>query len=136
MASMTFGCPWPMFTHISWLLKSRYSLPSGVQKYEPLAPATGIGSTLPCADHSYRVWRLVRAIISSPVMLPRSVSIAIRPPSSACIGEEAPIKPHGAIGPRAYTRPIMRLPLAAHPRTAYGEDAEAAVRALFGLTDG
>jgi len=36
----------------------------------------------------------------------------------------------------AYTRPIMRLPLAAHPRTAYGEDAEAAVRAVFGLTVG
>jgi hypothetical protein len=30
----------------------------------------------------------------------------------------------------------MRLPLAANPRTAYGEDAEAAVRALFGLTAG
>ncbi len=30
----------------------------------------------------------------------------------------------------------MRLPLAADPRTAYGEDAEAAVRALFGLTAG
>jgi hypothetical protein len=30
----------------------------------------------------------------------------------------------------------MRLPLAAHPRTAYGEDAEAAVRAVFGLTVG
>jgi hypothetical protein len=30
----------------------------------------------------------------------------------------------------------MRLPMAADPRTAYGEDAEAAVRALFGLTAG
>jgi hypothetical protein len=30
----------------------------------------------------------------------------------------------------------MRLPMAAGPHTAYGEDAEAAVRALFGLTAG
>ena len=30
----------------------------------------------------------------------------------------------------------MRQPTAAGPRTAYGEDAEAAVRALFGLTAG
>ena len=30
----------------------------------------------------------------------------------------------------------MRLPMAAGPRTAYGEDADAAVRAVFGLTAG
>src|ERR687896_181506 len=80
MASMTFGWPCPTFVHISWLLKSRYRLPSGVQKYTPLAPATGIGSTFDCADHSNSVWRLVRATISSPVIVPRSVSIAMGPP--------------------------------------------------------
>jgi hypothetical protein len=52
MAAMTRSSPWPMFTHINWLLKSRYRLPSGVQNQQPLAPATGMGSTFDCADHS------------------------------------------------------------------------------------
>src|SRR5436190_18574454 len=57
-----------MLTHINWLLKSRNRLPSGVQNQHPFAPATGIGSTLDCADHSNSVCALVRATISSPVM--------------------------------------------------------------------
>src|SRR5437764_14895447 len=44
----------------------------------PLARATGIGSTFDCAAHSYRVWRLASATISSPVIVLRSVSVAIR----------------------------------------------------------
>jgi hypothetical protein len=32
IASTTFGWPWPMFVHMSCELKSRYRLPSGVQK--------------------------------------------------------------------------------------------------------
>ena len=52
IARMTAGCPCPMLLHINWLLKSRYRLPSGVQKYTPSARATGIGSIVDCADHS------------------------------------------------------------------------------------
>ena len=69
MAFTTRGSPWPMFTHINWLLKSRKRLPSGVQKYTPLARATGIGSTAPCADHSKMVCFFDSATISSPVMV-------------------------------------------------------------------
>ena len=58
-----------MFTHISWLLKSMKRFPSGVQKYMPLARATGIGSTVACADHSKIVCFFDRATISSPDML-------------------------------------------------------------------
>ena len=32
MAATTFSWPWPIFVHISWLLKSRKRFPSGVQK--------------------------------------------------------------------------------------------------------
>src|ERR1700676_2766149 len=56
-----------MLTHISWLLKSRKRLPSGVQKCTPFARATGMGSTVPWADHSKIVCFLERATISSPV---------------------------------------------------------------------
>jgi hypothetical protein len=45
MARTTRGSPWPMLTHISWLLKSRKRRLSGVQNQHPFAPATGIGST-------------------------------------------------------------------------------------------
>ena len=55
MARITFGWPCPMLVHISWLLKSRNRLPSGVQKYTPSARAIGIGSTADCADHSKMV---------------------------------------------------------------------------------
>ena len=41
MALTTRSSPWPMLTHINWLLKSRKRLPSGVQKYTPFARATG-----------------------------------------------------------------------------------------------
>src|SRR5262245_14633522 len=57
-----------MLTHINWLLKSRYRLPSGVQKYTPLARATGIGSTAPWTDHSKIVCCFESAITSSPVI--------------------------------------------------------------------
>src|SRR4029450_5098502 len=66
---MTRSSPCPMFTHISWLLKSRYRFPSGVQNQQPFAPATGIGSTFDCADHSNSVWALVRATSSASVTL-------------------------------------------------------------------
>ena len=52
MAFTTFGWECPMLEHISWLLKSMKRLPSGVQKWMPWALATGMGSTLLCADHS------------------------------------------------------------------------------------
>src|SRR6266545_1345736 len=42
--------------------------PSGVQKCTPLARATGIGSTAPCAAHSEIVCFFDRAMISSLVM--------------------------------------------------------------------
>src|SRR5512141_2681196 len=67
MARMTRSSPCPMFTDISWLLKSMNRLPSGVQKWTPFARATGIGSTLDCADHSNIVCFRVRATSSSPV---------------------------------------------------------------------
>src|SRR5262245_8966713 len=67
-----------MLVHISWLFMSMKRLPSGVQKWTPLAPATGIGSTLDWADHSNSVWRLVRATISSPVIFFSSVAVLIR----------------------------------------------------------
>jgi hypothetical protein len=50
-----------MLTHINWLLKSRNRFPSGVQNQQPFAPATGIGSIAPCADHSNRVCYFVRS---------------------------------------------------------------------------
>ena len=58
-----------MLTHINWLLKSMKRFPSGVQKYTPLARATGIGSKAPCADHSKIVCFFDSATISSPDML-------------------------------------------------------------------
>jgi hypothetical protein len=67
MALMTRGSPWPMFTHINWLLKSRYLVPSGVQKWTPLAPATGMGSTPAWADHSNSVCFFESATISAAV---------------------------------------------------------------------
>jgi hypothetical protein len=57
-----------MFVHISWLLKSRYRFPSGVQKYTPLALSTTIGSTRPCTAHSEIVCFFERAAISSLVI--------------------------------------------------------------------
>src|SRR5688500_20279377 len=70
MALITRSSPWPMFTHINWLLKSRNRLPSGVQKYTPFARATGIGSTAFCADHSKIVCRFDSATMSAPVIGP------------------------------------------------------------------
>src|SRR4051794_39662893 len=61
-----------MFTHINWLLKSMYRLPSGVQKYTPLARATGMGSTADCAAHSKSVCAFESATISSPVIAIRA----------------------------------------------------------------
>src|SRR3954454_11491993 len=55
-----------MLTHINWLLKSRNRFPSGVQNQQPFAPATGIGSTAPCADHSNSVCFRVRSTIVWP----------------------------------------------------------------------
>src|SRR5262245_12765504 len=43
----------------------------------PLAPATGIGSTLDWADHSKSVWRFVSATISSPVIFFSSVAVVM-----------------------------------------------------------
>src|SRR3954471_19142386 len=77
MALTTLGSEWPMLTHISWLLKSRKRLPSGVQKYTPLARATGIGSTAACAAYSNIVCFFVSAMMSSPVIV-RSASGKIR----------------------------------------------------------
>src|SRR5215212_1384302 len=76
MARMTRSSPWPMLTHINWLLKSRKRLPSGVQNQQPFAPATGIGSTLDCADHSNNVWALVSATISGPVMAGAAAAVS------------------------------------------------------------
>src|SRR5262245_66642760 len=64
---MIRGWLWPAFTHINWLLKSRYRLPSGVQKYTPFERATGMGSTVLWADHSNTVCRFESATISSLV---------------------------------------------------------------------
>src|ERR1039457_2275572 len=44
----------------------------------PLARATGIGSTLDCADHSNSVCFLVRSTISWPVMAGTVVTVVIR----------------------------------------------------------
>ncbi len=77
IAAMTRGWPWPMFVHISWLLKSRKRLPSGVQNHEPFAPATGMGSALPCAVHSKIVCRFVSATISSPDSVPGAIVVAM-----------------------------------------------------------
>src|ERR1700758_301648 len=63
---MTRSSPCPMLTLINWLLKSMKRFPSGVQKWMPLARATGIGSTFDCADHSKSVCFLVRSTISCP----------------------------------------------------------------------
>src|SRR5436305_762198 len=68
MARTTRSSAWPMFTHINWLLKSRYRLPSGVQKYTPFARATGSGSNVPCGDHSKIVCFFESRMISSDVM--------------------------------------------------------------------
>src|SRR5688572_33404194 len=68
IARITRSWPWPMFTHISWLLESRYRFPSGVQNQHPFAPATGSGSAFDCAHHSKTVCALVRRTISSPVI--------------------------------------------------------------------
>src|SRR5688500_5176483 len=67
MAFTTFGWECPMFVHMSWLLKSRYRLPSVVQKWTPFARATGMGSTLVWIDHSNTLCLRHRATISSPV---------------------------------------------------------------------
>src|SRR4051812_15912576 len=67
MARMTRSSPWPMLTHINWLLKSRKRFPSGVQNQQPLAPATGIGSIAPCADHSKSVCFFVRSTMTWPL---------------------------------------------------------------------
>src|SRR5580658_434625 len=77
IARMTRSSPCPMFTDINWLLKSMNRFPSGVQKYMPFARATGIGSTLDCADHSNRVCFLVRSTISWPVMAGTTVEVVI-----------------------------------------------------------
>ena len=69
MAVTTRGSPWPMLTHISWLLKSMKRFPSGVQRYTPFACATGIGSTVPWADHSKIVCFLDSSTISFPVII-------------------------------------------------------------------
>src|SRR5258705_9766525 len=66
-----------MLVHISWLFMSMKRLPSGVQKWMPLARATGIGSTFDCADHSNSVCFLVRATISSPVSFFSTVAVLI-----------------------------------------------------------
>src|SRR5437588_7764135 len=74
---MTRSSPCPMFTDMSWLLKSMKRFPSGVQKKIPLAFATGIGSTLDWADHSNKVCFLVRSTISCPVIDFSTVVVAI-----------------------------------------------------------
>ena len=62
--------------------------PSGVQKYTPLARATGIGSTAPCTAHSKIVCFFVSAMISSPVIVrvasrrPRLPSVPVNVPPS------------------------------------------------------
>src|SRR5262245_9035296 len=56
-----------MLTHISWLLKSRKRFPSGVQNQQPFAPATGIGSMAPCADHSKSVCFFLRSTMIWPL---------------------------------------------------------------------
>src|SRR5208282_594144 len=43
----------------------------------PLARATGMGSTLDCADHSNRVCFLVRSTISWPVIVGLAVAVVI-----------------------------------------------------------
>src|SRR5947209_5771093 len=74
---MTRSSPCPMFTDMSWLLKSMKRFPSGVQKKIPLAFATGMGSTLDWADHSNKVCFLVRSTISCPVIDCSTVVVAI-----------------------------------------------------------
>src|SRR6185503_13436548 len=78
MALMTRSAPWPMFTHINWLLKSMKRLPSGVQEEMPLERATGIGSTAAWADHSKSVWWRQSSTISSPVIVSAVVVIGSR----------------------------------------------------------
>src|SRR5688500_10329566 len=86
MALITRSSPWPMFTHINWLLKSRNRLPSGVQKYTPFARATGIGSTAFCADHSKIVCRFDSATMSAPVIGPVIVLVIHHIPIEAFCG--------------------------------------------------
>src|SRR3954453_17659873 len=75
MARITRSSPCPMFTHINWLLKSRYRFPSGVQNQQPFAPAIGIGSIAACADHSKSVCFLVRSTMVWPLRPATAVSI-------------------------------------------------------------
>src|SRR5262245_64823961 len=68
IASATRLSPWPMFTPISWELKSRYRLPSASQKETPSARSTAIGDTFDWADQSYRVYRFDFSTISAAVI--------------------------------------------------------------------
>ncbi len=52
IASATLGSACPMFTPISWLLKSRYRLPSTVKNSQPRADATAMGRVDPCCCQS------------------------------------------------------------------------------------
>src|SRR5579864_1167059 len=94
-----------MFTHINWLLKSRYRLPSGVQKYTPRARATGIGSTVPCADHSKSVcflasWTISSLVITAaagPTFATRSPRASLHErPRSGLAGEGPAVDDHAA----------------------------------------
>src|SRR5262245_63308579 len=91
-----------MFTPISWLLKSRYRLPSTVKNSQPLAEATGIGRVEPCCCQSYIVCRRLRSTISS------AVSSLMGPPWSSA-GES------GSLAPGEY-HPRTRRSVA-HPRS-------------------
>ena len=70
IASMTRRSPWPMFTDISWLLKSRIRSPSGGYSQTPSARSTTIGSTAPWTDQEKKVCARLRATISSVVIAP------------------------------------------------------------------
>src|SRR5688572_25889011 len=85
---MTRGSLWPTLTHINWLLKSRYRLPSGVQKYTPFERAIGIGSTCDCADHSKNVCRLHSSTISALLIVPFSVVVTCGHLSRKCVQAE------------------------------------------------
>src|SRR5262245_50097270 len=98
---------------MSWLLKSRKRLPSGVQNQTPFAPATGMGSTFDCADHSKIVWRFVRATISSPFIAPVtaivvviSISFRLHPGRLETPVHRRPPSVHEEHGPRHVARGI------------------------------
>jgi hypothetical protein len=51
IAATTRGCECPMFTDMSWLLKSRIRCPLAVTMCTPSADTMGSGLTAPVADH-------------------------------------------------------------------------------------